>query len=113
MPWIVVDCDDKQERVAVARTPKGVWVGWGGGSTFVSKELSFASVNQYHEDDVVAPMTGKVVNKRAARKVFIVRILIAQYRCRAMHIQYWVVEGCPALRNEVDPQEQWHRRGNK
>ena len=61
MPWIVVDRDGKQERVPVVRTPKGVWVGWPGGSTFISKELSFASANQSPEDDVVAPMTGKVV----------------------------------------------------
>lgn len=61
MPWILVERNGRQERVPVARTPKGIWVGWPGGSTFISKELSFASVKESHDDDVVAPMTGKVV----------------------------------------------------
>lgn len=65
MPWKIIELNKKKVRVALARTSKGVWIGYPGGSTFVSKELTFASSAQSQEDNLFAPMTGKVVKVQA------------------------------------------------
>jgi 3-methylcrotonyl-CoA carboxylase alpha subunit len=60
MSWRVVEVGGKRRRFAVARGPKGVWVGWRGGAALVEKEQVFAS-QAGRDRDVRAPMTGKVV----------------------------------------------------
>tara|TARA_Y100001968_G_scaffold294470_1_gene301093 strand:+ start:82 stop:444 length:363 start_codon:yes stop_codon:yes gene_type:complete len=65
MPWMVVEQDGKQERLAVKKTAKGVWVGYSGGSVFIPKTLKFASGKQLEDDNIVAPMTGKVIRVNA------------------------------------------------
>jgi 3-methylcrotonyl-CoA carboxylase alpha subunit len=61
MSWEVVSIDGRDHRVAVARTAKGVWLGWPGGSAWYPAEESRVSSTQEQQDAVRAPMTGKVI----------------------------------------------------
>ena len=65
MSWVIVEEQGKEEqgkrvRVPVVRTNRGVWVGWRGGAVLIADDARVA-VGAHTEDDVRAPMTGKVV----------------------------------------------------
>lgn len=61
--WITVEHAGKRHRVAVRRTPQGVWVGYPGGATFVVSAQARAtqSTSTAGHAEVRAPMTGRVV----------------------------------------------------
>ena len=61
MPWVTVEFEEQTYRVPVARTNKGVWVGWPGGSAFLEREEEVAARSGSKEDCVIAPMTGRVL----------------------------------------------------
>ncbi len=60
MSWTTVEIAGKVCRVAVERTAEGVWIGWRGRTVFVPNERRDAA-RGLSEDEVRAPMTGKVV----------------------------------------------------
>lgn len=65
MSWITIEHGGKVQRLATARTPDGVWIGWSGRSAFFTGDrkprlATEAAVAAVH-NDVRAPMTGKVV----------------------------------------------------
>jgi len=65
MSWKTIEHEGARHRVPVAKTPKGVWVGWPGGSTFIEPKRSFSESEQT-DDGIRAPMTGKVVEVKVA-----------------------------------------------
>lgn len=65
MSWRIIEHGGKRLRVAVARSPKGVWVGWSGGVALLGREQTFAS-QAGRDRDVRAPMTGKVIQVKVA-----------------------------------------------
>lgn len=58
MSWVIVEIEGRRQRVAVARSGRGVWVGWPGGATFIEPDADGATT---HESDICAPLTGKVI----------------------------------------------------
>jgi biotin carboxyl carrier protein len=48
-------------RLAVARTARGVWVGWPGGARFFGPERTESAAGPSATAEVRAPMTGRVV----------------------------------------------------
>jgi 3-methylcrotonyl-CoA carboxylase alpha subunit len=48
-------------RLTVARTARGVWVGWPGGARFFAAETAEASPGAGAGAEVRAPMTGRVI----------------------------------------------------
>lgn len=66
MSWHVVELEGRKVRVAVARGPRGVWVGWPGGAAYVQRAEQARAGGAAAEDSVSAPMTGKVVMVRVA-----------------------------------------------
>jgi len=48
-------------RITVARTARGVWVGWPGGARFFAAEAAEASSGVGAGAEVRAPMTGRVI----------------------------------------------------
>lgn len=48
-------------RITVARTARGVWVGWPGGARFFVAEAAEASSGAGAGAEVRAPMTGRVI----------------------------------------------------
>ncbi len=65
MSFVIIEQDGGRRRVAVARTAAGVWVGWPGGAALVRSARDEARAAA-SEGEVVAPMTGKVVQVRVA-----------------------------------------------
>lgn len=64
MSFLDVEHEGRRIRVAVAVTDRGTWVGWRGGTVLVAPERQKARESA-GGDDVVAPMTGKIVEVRA------------------------------------------------
>ena len=60
MKWHSIETPEGEKRVASARTPKGVWVSYRGRSYFVQNDSATAGQVQ-GDDQVVAPMTGKII----------------------------------------------------
>ena len=65
MSWRIVEHEGVRYRVPVVKTPKGVWVGWPGGATFIEPKRSFSDADHV-DDGIRAPMTGKVVEVKVA-----------------------------------------------
>ena len=65
MKWHSVETPEGEKRVASVRTPKGVWVSYRGRSYFVQNDSATAGQVQ-GDDQVVAPMTGKIIEISAA-----------------------------------------------
>ncbi len=63
MSFVIVEEDGVRRRVAVARTPAGVWVGWPGGAALIKADRHQAH-GAVADSEIVAPMTGKVVQVR-------------------------------------------------
>jgi 3-methylcrotonyl-CoA carboxylase alpha subunit len=71
MSWVTIEHEGKAQRIAVARTRDGVWVGWPGGAAFVAADRKTRSTGGTGpagplDDEIRAPMTGKVVAVRVA-----------------------------------------------
>lgn len=64
MSFRIIEHDGRRVRVAVVRTPKGVWVGYPGGARFIADTSAKAGSAETSSDAVVAPMTAKVVQVR-------------------------------------------------
>ena len=60
MKWQRVESPEGDRRVAMAKTPKGIWVSYCGRSYFVQSDAATAGAVQ-GDDQVVAPMTGKII----------------------------------------------------
>ena len=60
MKWQRVESPEGDRRVAMAKTPKGIWVSYRGRSYFVQSDAATAGAVQ-GDDQVVAPMTGKII----------------------------------------------------
>ena len=60
MKWHRVESPEGDRRVALAKTPKGIWVSYRGRSYFVQSDAATAGAVQ-GDDQVVAPMTGKII----------------------------------------------------
>ena len=60
MKWHSIETPEGERRVATVKTPKGVWVSYRGRSYFVQNESATAGQVQ-GDDQVVAPMTGKII----------------------------------------------------
>jgi len=60
MKWQTVESPEGDRRVATAKTPKGIWVSYRGRSYFVQSGAATAGAVQ-GDDQVVAPMTGKII----------------------------------------------------
>ena len=65
MKWHSIETPEGEKRVASVRTPKGVWVSYQGRSYFVQNDSATAGQVQ-GDDQVVAPMTGKIIEISAA-----------------------------------------------
>ena len=65
MKWHSIETPEGEKRVASVRTPKGVWVSYRGRSYFVQNDSATAGQVQ-GDDQVVAPMTGKIIEISAA-----------------------------------------------
>ena len=65
MSWRIVEHEGVRYRVPVVKTPKGIWLGWPGGSTFIEPKRSFSDSDNV-DDGIRAPMTGKVVEVKVA-----------------------------------------------
>jgi acetyl/propionyl-CoA carboxylase alpha subunit len=59
----IVEINGRSVRVAVAQTPKGVWLGWPGGAAFYAKSADLQPTERTQESAniVFAPMTGRIV----------------------------------------------------
>jgi 3-methylcrotonyl-CoA carboxylase alpha subunit len=64
MSFRIIEHEGRRVRVAVVRTPKGVWVGYPGGAKFYADASATAGSAANAADAVVAPMTAKVVQVR-------------------------------------------------
>ena len=64
MSYRIIEHEGRRVRVAVVRTPKGVWVGYPGGARFFADASAGANHAVVAGDAVVAPMTAKVVQVR-------------------------------------------------
>ncbi len=62
MSWI----EAEGRRLAVVRTPEGVWIGWPGRAKFFPRTAAEAPVSAAETRDVRAPMTGRLVKAPAA-----------------------------------------------
>jgi biotin carboxyl carrier protein len=60
----IIEHEGRRIRVAVVRTPKGVWVGYPGGARFFADMSAEAGTAAATGDAVLAPMTAKVVQVR-------------------------------------------------
>jgi 3-methylcrotonyl-CoA carboxylase alpha subunit len=67
MSFRIIEHEGRRVRVAVVRTPKGVWVGYPGGTKFFADPSATADNHAHAGDAVVAPMTAKVVQVRTKR----------------------------------------------
>ena len=65
MKWHSIETPEGEKRVVTVKTPKGVWVSYRGRSHFVQNESATAGQVQ-GDDQVVAPMTGKIIEISAA-----------------------------------------------
>jgi biotin carboxyl carrier protein len=65
MSFVIVDHDGVRRRIPVVRTDHGAWVGFAGGAALVRSARDEARAAA-SEGEVVAPMTGKVVQVRVA-----------------------------------------------
>ncbi len=61
MGWILDESGGRRRRLAVVRTPAGVWVGWSGRARFFAPERSGEERGKVHHDELRAPMTARVV----------------------------------------------------
>lgn len=65
MSFRIIEHEGRRIRVAVARTPKGVWVGYPGGARFFANASAAGATASAATDTLTAPMTAKVVQVRA------------------------------------------------
>jgi 3-methylcrotonyl-CoA carboxylase alpha subunit len=63
--WLTVEHEGKRYRVAVTRSPDGLWVGWQGRTAFVGDRRKRAD-DETGDANVRAPMPGRVVQISAA-----------------------------------------------
>ena len=92
MSWTTVAIAGKVCRVAFERTSGGVWIGWRGRTVFVQRERRDAA-RGLGEDEVRAPMTGKVVrvpasagmNVREGDVLVILEAMKMEYRLASPH----------------------------
>lgn len=68
MKWHSIDTPEGEKRVASVRTPKGVWISYRGRSYFIQNDSATAGQVQ-GDDQVVAPMTGKIIEISASEGV--------------------------------------------
>ena len=61
MSYIQFEHGGKMHRLAVVRTPHGVWVGWPGGAKLFGPERSEAGAGVPGHEEIHAPMTGRIV----------------------------------------------------
>lgn len=62
MSWI----ESEGRRLAVVRTPEGVWIGWPGRAKFFARVSAEAPAVAAESRDVRAPMTGRLVKVAAS-----------------------------------------------
>jgi biotin carboxyl carrier protein len=92
MSYIIVEHQGARRRVAVAQTPRGVWVGFAGGSVLLGAR-GFEAERRVADGTVRAPMTGTVVELRARvgqvvavdEVLVIVEAMKMEYRLVAPH----------------------------
>jgi len=63
MSWLTFTHDGRKHRFAAARTREGVWIGWPGRAVFIAaqRDRKARDHDGPAEDEIRAPMTGKVV----------------------------------------------------
>lgn len=61
MSWIDFEHEGKTHRLAIARTPAGVWIGWPGRAKFFAFARRVSPCGEAALDELRAPMTGRVV----------------------------------------------------
>ena len=74
------------------RTPRGVWVGWRGGAALIANDAREAAAAEA-DDDVRAPMTGKVIQVEVAvgdtvsedQLLVVMEAMKMEYRLTAPH----------------------------
>jgi len=66
MTFVHVEHEGRRLRLSVARTARGVWVGWPGGSRFFGPERAESAAGPGAPAEVRAPMTGRVVKVAVA-----------------------------------------------
>jgi biotin carboxyl carrier protein len=64
--WVEFEHGGRRHRLAVARGPEGLWVGWPGGAKLFPREAGDAAPGGAADRDLRAPMTGKVVRVAVA-----------------------------------------------
>lgn len=92
MSWVTVEHDGVTHRLAVVRTHNGVWVGWPGRTRFFERESQDAAASMT-QDEIRAPMTGRVIQLRAqpgdqvaAKAILVVlEAMKMEYRLTAPH----------------------------
>ncbi|MEW5873875.1 MAG: acetyl-CoA carboxylase biotin carboxyl carrier protein subunit [Candidatus Zixiibacteriota bacterium] len=65
MTWVTIEFEGHTYRLPVATAANGTWVGYRGRVRFVPKE-SRQAAEGIGEDEIRAPMTGKVIQIRVA-----------------------------------------------
>jgi biotin carboxyl carrier protein len=74
-------------RLVLARTVRGVWVGWPGGARFFAREADASATASVSGTEVRAPMTGRVVQVAVAAgdRVAVDQLLVI---LQAMKMEY-------------------------
>jgi biotin carboxyl carrier protein len=87
MSWLSFEYDGRPQRMAVARTSRGTWVGWPGGSAFFPSEADVRTAPDGNGDEIRAPMTGRIVkvDVRPGEEVESGRVLVI---LEAMKMEY-------------------------
>jgi biotin carboxyl carrier protein len=62
MSYVIIEREGRSIRLAMARTPAGVWIGWPGGARFFARQREDEAERQGASGEVRSPMTGKIVN---------------------------------------------------
>lgn len=65
MSWVIVEHEGRRERIAIVRSPEGTWVKWNGNTALIEDEREIA-VDGSMQNDVRAPMTGKIIKMAVA-----------------------------------------------
>lgn len=92
MSWHIIERDGKRYRVAAVQADGGTWVGWPGGAALCVPERTLAD-GSGADDQVRAPMTGKVVEVRvkpgdtveAEQVVAVLEAMKMEYRLATPH----------------------------
>ena len=65
MSWETFEFQGRPVRLAVVRTPEGVWIGWPGGTRLFQRPRSGAGRPATVDREIRAPMTGRIVRVAA------------------------------------------------